>query len=83
MRVDYIYNPFPNGESYEQTTEKIHSFLADLVKNFDGKKVLIIGHMATHYGLEYCINKTPLMESVSAPWHWKWRQSWTYKLKRL
>jgi broad specificity phosphatase PhoE len=42
-----IQIPFPNGESYEQTTARMKSFLEDLLKNYDAKRVMIIGHRAT------------------------------------
>ena len=75
----YISEPFPNGESYEQTSERIKSFLQDLLKNYDGKKVIIIGHRATQYGLEHWINKVPLKETVATPW--KWQPGWVYNLE--
>ncbi|MCL4404147.1 histidine phosphatase family protein [Patescibacteria group bacterium] len=73
--------PFPNGESYTQTTERIQSFLADLLKNYDGKRVMIIGHRATQYGLENIINGIPLEKIIPAPW--KWQPGWTYNLKKV
>ena len=73
--------PFPNGESYEQTTERMRSFLQDLIKNYNGKRVMIIGHRATQYGLECLINKIPLEQVISAPW--KWQPGWEYKLEIL
>lgn len=48
-----IDEPFPNGESYTQTTARMKSFLDDLLKNYDGKRVMIIGHRATQYALEH------------------------------
>ena len=48
-----IDTPFPNGESYEQTSRRMKSFLKDLIKNYDGKRVMIIGHRATQYGLAH------------------------------
>ncbi|OGN03525.1 MAG: hypothetical protein A2655_04790 [Candidatus Yanofskybacteria bacterium RIFCSPHIGHO2_01_FULL_43_42] len=76
-----IKEPFPNGESYEQTTERMRSFIQDLLKNYDGKRVMIIGHRATQYGLECLINMTPLEQVIPAPW--KWQPGWEYKLKSL
>lgn len=73
--------PFPNGESYEQTFERMKSFLKDLVKNYNGKRVMIIGHRATQYGLEYWINGIPLEEVIPTPW--KWKPGWTYHLESL
>lgn len=73
--------PFPNGESYKQTSERINNFLNDLLKKYDGKRVMIIGHRATQYGLEHWINNVPLEQIISAPW--KWQPGWEYKLEKL
>ena len=76
-----ITEKFPNGESYEDTAVRIKSFLEDLLKNYDGKKVMIIGHRVTQYGLEYWIKKVPLREAVTAPW--KWQPDWIYLLEKI
>lgn len=69
---------FPNGESYEDTAKRIKNFLEDLLKDYDGKKVMIIGHRATQYGLEHWINGVSVCDAVTAPW--KWQPGWTYLL---
>src|SRR3989344_9094927 len=74
-----IKKPFPNGESYEQTTERMRNFLQDLLKNYNGKRILIIGHRATQYGLEHLINKLPLEQVIPAPL--KCQPGWGYKLE--
>lgn len=76
-----IQNPFPNGESYTQTTARMKSFLEDLLKNYDGKTIMIIGHRATQYGLENLLNGIPLYEAVIVSW--KWQPGWEYKLKSV
>lgn len=73
-----IDDPFPNGESYRQCVERMQDFLNDLRKDFEGKKVMIIGHRATQYGLENIILNKPLEEVIPAPW--KWQPGWKYKL---
>ena len=73
-----IKTPFPNGESYEQTSEKVKSFLQDLLKNYNGKRVMIVGHRATQYGLEHWIKKLSLEQVIPAPW--KWQPGWEYRL---
>ena len=80
-KLKRITIPFPNGESYEQASERMRSFLEDLKKNYDGKRIMIIGHRATQYGLERWIKKLPLTEIVSAPWHWQ--PGWTYQFDEL
>jgi len=73
-----ITEPFPNGESYTQTTARMKSFLDDLKRDYDGKRVMIIGHRATQYGLDHLINDVPLEQLVSS--HFKWQPGWEYKL---
>ncbi len=81
LKKGHIKTPFPNGESYEQTSERMKSFLEDLLKDYEDKKVMVIGHRATQYGLERWIKKLPLMEIVTAPW--KWQPGWTYYLEEI
>lgn len=77
-KVKRIKIPFPNGGSYEQTSQRMKDFLQDLLKNYDGKTVIIIGHRATQYGLEHWIKGLSLEEIIAAPW--KWQPGWTYYL---
>jgi broad specificity phosphatase PhoE len=76
-----ISDPFPNGESYIQTTARMKSFLEDLLRNYSGKRVMIIGHRATQYGLDNLINQVPLEQLVSS--HFRWQPGWTYELNSL
>ena len=76
-----IKEPFPNGESYEQTSKRMESFLQDLLRDYDGKKVMIIGHAATRYGLEHWVKGLPLEEVIPAPW--KWQPGWVYELEKI
>jgi len=80
-RGQYITKSYPNGESYEQTTEKTKTFLEELLQNYDGKKVLIIDHRATQYALEHFVNHVPLEKAVTDLW--AWQPGWEYNLKEL
>ena len=75
-----IHTPFPNGESYEQTTARMKDFLNFLQENYSGKRVMIIGHRATQYGLDNLINGIPLEQLTSS--HFKWQPGWEYKLSK-
>lgn len=72
-----ITEPFPNGESYTETTARMKSFLEDLKRDYEGKRVMIIGHRATQYGLDHLINGVPLEQLVSS--HFKWQPGWEYR----
>jgi len=76
-----INEPFPNGESYTQTTARMKSFLQDLLKNYNGKRVMIIGHRATQWGLDNLINGVPLAQLAVADF--KWQPGWEYKLEKI
>lgn len=76
-----LVEPFPNGESYAQTIERMKSFLEDLLKDHDGKRVMIIGHRATQYGLDHLINGVPMKQLVSAKF--KWQPGWEYKFEKF
>lgn len=78
LKKDHVYRPFPNGESFEEISDRMKKFLDDLLMNYDGKKVLIIGHRATQYGLERWANTIDLKEAVTRPW--KWQPGWEYHI---
>jgi len=80
-KVHRINEPFPNGESYTETTARMGSFLDDLSRDYDNKRVMIIGHRATQYGLENVINGVPLEKIIPAPW--KWQPGWEYSLSKF
>lgn len=73
-----ISTPFPDGESYEQTTKRMGEFLDEVKLKLDGATIMIIGHRATQYGLEYWINHRSLESIITAPW--KWQPGWEYTL---
>jgi len=80
-KPNHIHVPFPNGESYDQTIVRMQDFLKDLFENYFGKRVMIIGHRATQYGLENIINGVSLEKLVSTPF--KWQPGWKYTLKNV
>lgn len=73
-----IHEPFPGGESYEQTTERMRSFLEEIKRRCNNRRIMIIGHRATQYALENLIKGIPLEEVIPAPW--KWQPGWKYEL---
>ena len=77
-RPHRITEPFPNGESYQQTAERMRRFLADLLRRHDGARVMIVGHRATHDALEHWIAGVPLRTAVTS--RWTWQPGWTYQL---
>jgi broad specificity phosphatase PhoE len=81
LKAQAITIPFPNGESYEDTSRRMRSFLQDLLRDYDGKTVMIVGHRATQYGLEQWVKDIQLKDIVLAPW--QWQPGWKYELSQI
>ena len=65
-RPSAIHHPFPGGESYEQVAGRMRDFLRHLAATNDGKRVLLVGHMATLWMLEHWLRHIPLEEAVGS-----------------
>lgn len=75
-----IVEPFPGGESLVMVVERVGAFLREVARAYDGKRVVVIGHRATKYGLEYWTGERSLDEIVRAPWEWREVPIWRYAL---
>ena len=76
-----IEEPFPGGESYTQAAARVGDVLSELLRDYDGKTVMIIGHRATHYAIEHLANRIPLEQIMAKPW--QWQPGWIYTITRL
>lgn len=76
-RAKRVEKPFPGGESYTQTMARMKSFIHDL-KTTPFETVVIIGHRATHYGLDHWIDQVPIGEAVTT--HFVWQPGWKFEL---
>jgi 2,3-bisphosphoglycerate-dependent phosphoglycerate mutase len=75
-RARYLDRPYPGGESWRQATDRVGRFLADLPSRWSGQRVLVIGHVATRWGLEIALAGTPLEELMSRDFDWQ--PGWEY-----
>lgn len=74
-----INEPFPDGESIFMAVQRVGDFLQEVVRDFDGKTIVVVGHVATKYGLEYWSSSTSLEDIVRAPWEWRDIPIWHYQ----
>lgn len=72
-RVD---TPFPGGQSYRDVVDRMAGFLADLARDWDGRRVLVIGHAATRWSLQHLLDGEALEALVQAPF--AWRPGWHF-----
>ena len=75
-----ITEPFPHGESLLMVVERVGAFLREVLREYDGKTIVVIGHRATKYGLEYWCGDISLEEIVRTPWPWREIPIWRYEL---
>ncbi|MDA8322318.1 MAG: histidine phosphatase family protein [Actinomycetota bacterium] len=77
-RRNHLDQPYPGGESWRQATTRVGRFLADLPPRRDGQRILIIGHVATRWGLEHHLNGIPL--ETLAREDFTWQEGWEYQI---
>jgi alpha-ribazole phosphatase/probable phosphoglycerate mutase len=75
-----ITEPFPHGESLLMVVQRVGAFLRDVLREYDDKTIVVIGHRATRYGLEYWCGDASLEDIVRTPWEWREIPIWRYEL---
>jgi alpha-ribazole phosphatase/probable phosphoglycerate mutase len=48
----HLEMPFPGGESYADVLARVESFVRDLQRGWDGKRVLVVSHAAPRWALQ-------------------------------
>lgn len=79
-RLDYCQHPYPGGDGHEQAIARVAGFLADLPSRWSGRRVMLIGHLATYRGLEHVTRGSTVWELVAATFEWQ-AEGWEYRLR--
>lgn len=77
-RLDFLDTPYPGGESWRQAVDRVSGVLPDLLTRWAGRRVLVIGHLATHWALAERLAGVALAESLAATFDWQ--PGWEYDL---
>lgn len=81
-RSNRVETPFPHGESLREVVVRVRSFLDDLVREWDGIRIMVIGHSATRLALDHLLGGIPLQEAASHPFTWQpVPPSWRYVIE--
>ena len=67
----HVDMPYPGGESYRDVVARVGSFLEDVRVRWDGKRVLVVSHVAPLWALQHLLDGVPLEELVGAPFEWQ------------
>jgi len=78
-RSEHLDLPYPGGESWRQAVARVGRFLGDLPLRWEGQRVLLIGHVATRWGLDHFIGGAPLEDLAEQDF--AWREGWEYLLR--
>ncbi len=74
VRVQHVDEPWPGGESWSEAVARVSSLLAELT----GDRVLLIGHVATHWALEHTVCGRSVAELAAE--EFIWQPGWEYEL---
>ena len=77
-RRDHLDVPYPGGESWRQAVARAGRFLADLPLRWEGRRVVVIGHIATRWGLDHVLRGIPVEDLMAE--EFGWRPGWPYRL---
>jgi 2,3-bisphosphoglycerate-dependent phosphoglycerate mutase len=77
-RLAYLDTPYPNGETWRQAVERVGRVLPDVAARWNGRRVLVIGHVATRWGIEHHVAGTALEQLATEDF--AWREGWEYVL---
>jgi 2,3-bisphosphoglycerate-dependent phosphoglycerate mutase len=77
-RRRHLEQPYPDGESWRGAIARVGRFLDDLPLRWNACRVLVIGHVATRWGLDHFINGDPLEDLIVSDF--AWREGWEYRI---
>ena len=74
----HLTTPYPQGESWEQAIARVARFLDDLPLRWDGRRVLVIGHVATGWAFDIHLAGKRLADLAETGF--VWQEGWEYRL---
>jgi broad specificity phosphatase PhoE len=77
-RGRFVDERYPGGQSYRECVQLMRSFLDDVVREFDQRRVLVIAHSAQRWALRHLLEGVPLEDLVDTPF--EWREGWEYSV---
>jgi len=78
--TQFIDTPYPGGESYRDTEDRVREFIGDMKNEFDDKHIAIIGHEATQLALEVVLLGKTWQQVIDENWRpsGAWQPGWLY-----
>lgn len=81
--AEYINNPFPGGESYQNVEKRLRNFCEYLKTNYNGKHIAIVAHQAPQLALDVLLKNKTWEQAIMEDWRQtkSWQPGWKYEIK--
>jgi 2,3-bisphosphoglycerate-dependent phosphoglycerate mutase len=70
-REGHIDVAYPRGESWRQAIARVERCIDDLHRDWNGSRLLVIGHTSTRWAFDHVANGSPVEEFVGGPFEWQ------------
>lgn len=79
---DHIIEPFPNGEALKDVETRMRSFIEDISKKYENKKIGIVAHRAPQLALEVITKNITWEKAIENDWrkNGEWKPGWEYEI---
>jgi broad specificity phosphatase PhoE len=67
----HLKTPYPDGESWKQAVDRVARFLGDLPLRRAGRRVLVIGHVATRWAIDVHVGGRELEDLAATEFGWQ------------
>ena len=78
-RSAYLDRPYPDGESWTDAVARVGRFLEDVSRRWQNQRLLVVGHVATRWGLERFLAGATLADLAAA--EFVWQPGWEYLMR--
>ena len=78
--VEFVEQPFPNGERLKDVEARLRSLCAFLKEHYDGKHVAFMAHQAPQLALEVIAGGKTWDQAIKEDWRWTkaYQPGWDY-----
>jgi broad specificity phosphatase PhoE len=77
-RLRFVDEPYPDGESWRQAVTRVARVLDDIGVRWSGGRVLLVGHVATRWGLQVALAGERIEDLASQ--EFAWQPGWEFQL---
>jgi 2,3-bisphosphoglycerate-dependent phosphoglycerate mutase len=77
-RLRFVNEPYPEGESWRQAVNRVGRVIDDIRMRWPDRRVLVVGHVATRWGLQVALTGERLEDLATQDF--AWQPGWEFEL---